>query len=67
MNRFVAGDRVKVLSVIATQHAGSAGKIKAAKYNSRDRSTFDKYLVELDNGQQFWFWSIQLSPDEKEK
>jgi hypothetical protein len=63
MPRFVAGDLVKVLSVIATHHSGSIGIIKAAKYNSRERATLDKYLVEFEDGEQGWFWSIQLNPE----
>jgi hypothetical protein len=61
--RFYAGDNVRIVPVIATRHAGSIGKIKAAKYNSRDRITLDKYLVEFEDGFQAWFWSIQLEPN----
>ena len=62
MRRFAAGDHVKIVPVIATRYAGSIGKIKSAKYNTRDRVTLDKYLVEFEDGIQAWFWSIQLDP-----
>lgn len=63
MQRFVAGDHVKILGLMANKYAGTTGIVKSAKYNSRDRSTLDKYLVEFENGEQAWFWSIQLGQD----
>lgn len=59
--RFAPGDCVKIVSVISTRHEGNVGKIKTAKYNSRDRVTLDKYLVEFEDGAEAWFWSIQLN------
>lgn len=64
MRRFDSGDDVKIVPVIATRYAGNIGKIKSTKYNARDRTTLDKYLVEFEDGIQAWFWSIQLDdPD----
>jgi hypothetical protein len=61
MPRFATGDCVRILALIATRHVGGLGMIKAAKYNSRQNATLDKYLVEFEDGQQSWFWSIQLN------
>ena len=64
MPRFATGDSVRILTVIATRHAGRLGMVKTAKYNSRQNATLDKYLVEFEDGQQSWFWSIQLNRED---
>jgi transcription antitermination factor NusG len=64
--RFKLGDKVKIMSSMASQFAGKTGPVIEIKPNQR-LQTLDKYVVQFENSDQETFWDIELSVVETER
>lgn len=60
MARFNAGDRVHILSTVATPFAGLDGLISTVNSNDRGIVVLDKYEVTFSWGERRQFYDVQL-------
>lgn len=60
MARFKIGDRVRILSTVATSFAGLDGLICEVKLNDRGLVVLDRYDVSLSWGEHQTFYDVQL-------
>jgi len=61
MPRFNAGDRVKILPVIATPFVGLEGAVREILPHDRDITTLDRYTVIFEWGEKQSFYDAQLA------
>jgi hypothetical protein len=60
MSRFKVGDRIKILSVVATTFVGLEGNIVEVQSQKQKIETLDRYIVVFDWGEKQVFYDVQL-------
>ena len=60
MARFNVGDRVQILSNVATPFAGLEAQILEVKPHQRGVATLDQYVVGFSWGESSTFYDVQL-------
>ena len=61
MPRFSAGDRVKILPLVATPFVGLEGTVRAILPHDRHITTLDRYTVVFEWGEKQSFYDAQLA------
>jgi hypothetical protein len=62
MTRYQVGDRIKILSEIATPFSGLEGLIQEVKPHDRNITSLDRYTVLFEWGERQTFYDVQLGP-----
>jgi hypothetical protein len=62
MSRFKIGDRIKILSVVATTFVGLQGNVVEVQCQKQNIDTLDRYTVVFDWGEKQVFYDVQLGP-----
>jgi hypothetical protein len=60
MSRFKVGDRIKILSVVATPFVGLEGNIVEVQRQKQNINTLDCYIVVFAWGEKQVFYDLQL-------
>jgi hypothetical protein len=60
MSRFKIGDRIKILSVVATTFVGLEGNVVEVQCQKQNIDTLDRYIVVFDWGEKQVFYDVQL-------
>ena len=61
MSRFKVGDRIKILSVVATPFVGLEGNILEVQLQQQNVTTLDRYIVVFAWGEKQTFYDVQLN------
>lgn len=62
MSRFKIGDRIRILSVVATPFAGLEGDVLEVRPQPQKINNLDRYIVVFAWGEKQTFFDVQLEP-----
>jgi hypothetical protein len=62
MSRFKIGDRIRILSLVATSFAGLEGDVFEVQPQPQNITNLDRYIVVFAWGEKQTFFDVQLEP-----